>query len=421
MDDPYWRVPQGTEWCRSDGYGSRLVEGTENAPEGARLVTGAGLRTGFSIVETAGSLAGRGHRRLAGYALRRLAAQVEHDAQGDEPGEGEHGGEEPGRGELQHEQNDAHPSEPGRKQRTPDPRERSTQHEHRGRGRERNPGVVVKRIQRLSGRWPNLVAQVGEGQMDHARGQEPGSGENACYQDEVGDDAPARKRHTRPLPEGRREEEQRHSAQRDQDDRDEVLGLVVLVVGNDLGPSRVTVGRVPSDDEPRDQERHEQHASQRDQVSSLHQPILLGSGRGPAGSALFGSGPAHRGAHAIAQDSQGLGVIRSQTRNFPSRTVAASKNDAREALRKERGRSNSALPRARRRRVRAPRVSAVSSRSVTTSSRRATRGESVVWAGPGPGVQPSAAPRDGWRLRVAVYSPVSPRRPVEQGVGMALL
>src|SRR5215218_6789451 len=159
MDAPYWRVPQGTEWCRSDGYGSRMMEGTEDATEGARLVTVVACAPA-SIVETAGSLAGRGHRRLAGYALRRLAAQVEHDAQGDEPGEGEHGGEEPGRGELQHEQNDAHPSEPGRKQRTPDPRQRGAQHEHRGRGREGNPGVVVKRIQRLGSRWPNLVTQV---------------------------------------------------------------------------------------------------------------------------------------------------------------------------------------------------------------------------------------------------------------------
>jgi hypothetical protein len=80
MDAPYWRVPQGTEWCRSDGYGSRMMEGTEDAPEGARLVTVVACAPA-SIVETAGSLAGRGHRRLAGYALRRLAAQVEHDAQ----------------------------------------------------------------------------------------------------------------------------------------------------------------------------------------------------------------------------------------------------------------------------------------------------------------------------------------------------
>ena len=105
----------------------------------------------------------------------------------------------------------------------------------------------------------------------------------------------------------------------------------------------------------------------------------------------------------------------------PPRTVAASKNDARQAPRKQRGRSKSAPPRGRWRRFRAPRLSALSSRSVTTSSRLATRCESVVWAGPGPGVQPSAAPRDGRRLWVAFYSPVSPRCPWNRGFGIALL
>src|SRR3954447_2905213 len=139
------------------GTSTRMVSENwaEGVATGAKATAGGAPLGGYATL-----LVRRGHRRLPGGA-RLPAAQVEQDADDDDPDQREQGGEETRRRELEDEQDDAYPSEPGRQHCAADRRERPTQDEHRRRPGESDPRVIVQGVWALGRRWPDLVREVG--------------------------------------------------------------------------------------------------------------------------------------------------------------------------------------------------------------------------------------------------------------------